>query len=171
MSRRRRYPCERRAPFPSTTKMVPPHQRGSTRQVLFSSEPTGKLVSAAPAFPFPIATLAERVSDRERKGRGEQPAAQLVFALRQDMEAERGFCLTRSLKRSSTRDAILAHSVGGTFCSRDWAPAGNVRWEHMPTSNRLSVSSMYGHRIHHSTCKFFSPDGKNLQTLQVFVTL
>ena len=35
----------------------------------------GKLVSAAPAFPLPGATLAKRVSDRERKGRGEQPAA------------------------------------------------------------------------------------------------
>jgi len=35
----------------------------------------GKLVSAAPAFPLPSATLAKRVSDRERKGRGEQPAA------------------------------------------------------------------------------------------------
>lgn len=30
---------------------------------------------AAPAFPLPSATLAERVSDRERKGRGEQTAA------------------------------------------------------------------------------------------------
>lgn len=38
-------------------------------------QPTGKFVSAAPAFPLPSATLAERVSDRERKGRGEQPAA------------------------------------------------------------------------------------------------
>ena len=35
----------------------------------------GKLVSVAPAFPFPSATLAKRVSDREREGRGEQPAA------------------------------------------------------------------------------------------------
>lgn len=35
----------------------------------------GKLVPAAPAFPLPSATLAERVSDRERKGRSEQPAA------------------------------------------------------------------------------------------------
>lgn len=35
----------------------------------------GKLVSAAPAFPLPSATLAKRVSDRERKGRGEQPTA------------------------------------------------------------------------------------------------
>lgn len=35
----------------------------------------GKLVSAVPAFPLPSATLAKRVSDRERKGRGEQPAA------------------------------------------------------------------------------------------------
>lgn len=35
----------------------------------------GKLVSAASAFPLPGATLAKRVSDRERKGRGEQPAA------------------------------------------------------------------------------------------------
>ncbi len=35
----------------------------------------GKLVSAASAFPLPSATLAKRVSDRERKGRGEQPAA------------------------------------------------------------------------------------------------
>ena len=50
-------------------------------------QPTGKLVSAAPAFPLSSATLAKRVSDRERKGRGEQPAAQPVFALRQDMEA------------------------------------------------------------------------------------
>ena len=32
-------------------------------------------VSAAPAFPLPSATLAKRVSDRERKGRGEQPTA------------------------------------------------------------------------------------------------
>lgn len=38
-------------------------------------QPTGKLVSAAPAFPLPSATLAKRVSDRERKGRGEQPEA------------------------------------------------------------------------------------------------
>ena len=38
-------------------------------------QPTGKFVSAAPAFPLPSATLAKRVSDRERKGRGEQPAA------------------------------------------------------------------------------------------------
>lgn len=38
-------------------------------------QPTDKLVSAAPAFPFPSATLAKRVSDRERKDRGEQPAA------------------------------------------------------------------------------------------------
>ncbi len=38
-------------------------------------QPTGKLMPAAPAFPFPSATLAKRVSDRERKGRGEQPAA------------------------------------------------------------------------------------------------
>ena len=30
-------------------------------------QPTGKLVSAAPAFPLPSATLAKRVSDRERK--------------------------------------------------------------------------------------------------------
>ena len=37
-------------------------------------QPTGKFVSAAPAFPLPSATLAKRVSDRERKGRGEQPA-------------------------------------------------------------------------------------------------
>lgn len=51
-------------------------------------QPTGKLVSAAPAFPLPNATLAERVSDREKKGRGEQPAVQSVFALRQDMETE-----------------------------------------------------------------------------------
>lgn len=29
----------------------------------------GKLVPAAPAFPLPSATLAKRVSDRERKGR------------------------------------------------------------------------------------------------------
>lgn len=50
---------------------------------------TGKLVSAAPAFPLPSATLAKHVSDRERKGRSEQPTAQSVFALRQDMEAER----------------------------------------------------------------------------------
>lgn len=35
----------------------------------------GKFVSVAPAFPLPSATLAKRVSDRERKGRGEQPAA------------------------------------------------------------------------------------------------
>ena len=34
-----------------------------------------KLVSAAPAFPLPSATLAKRVIDRERKGRGEQPEA------------------------------------------------------------------------------------------------
>ena len=34
-----------------------------------------QLVSAAPAFPLPSATLAKRVSDRERKGRGEQPEA------------------------------------------------------------------------------------------------
>lgn len=38
-------------------------------------QPTGKFVSAAPAFPLPSATLAKRVNDRERKGRGEQPAA------------------------------------------------------------------------------------------------
>ena len=38
-------------------------------------QPTGKLVSAAPAFPLPSATLAKRVSDRERKGRGEQLTA------------------------------------------------------------------------------------------------
>ena len=37
-------------------------------------QPTGKFVSAAPTFPLPSATLAKRVSDRERKGRGEQPA-------------------------------------------------------------------------------------------------
>lgn len=35
----------------------------------------GKFVPAAPAFPLPSATLAKRVSDRERKGRGEQTAA------------------------------------------------------------------------------------------------
>ena len=35
----------------------------------------GKLVSVAPASPFPSATLAKRVSDREREGRGKQPAA------------------------------------------------------------------------------------------------
>lgn len=52
-------------------------------------QPTGKFVSAAPAFPLPSATLAKRVSDRERKGRGEQPTIQSVFALRQDMETER----------------------------------------------------------------------------------
>ena len=33
----------------------------------------GKLVPAAPAFPLPSATLAERVSDRERKGRASSP--------------------------------------------------------------------------------------------------
>ena len=55
--------------------MVLPQQGGSTNQVLFSSEPTGKLVSAAPAFPLPSATLAKRVSDGERKGRGEQLTA------------------------------------------------------------------------------------------------
>ena len=33
-------------------------------------QPTGKFVSTAPAFPLPSATLADRVSDRERKGRG-----------------------------------------------------------------------------------------------------
>lgn len=38
-------------------------------------QPTGKLVSAAPAFPLPSATLAKRVSGRERKSRGEQPEA------------------------------------------------------------------------------------------------
>ena len=38
-------------------------------------QPTGKFVSAAPAFPLPSATLAKRVSDRERKGRGEQLTA------------------------------------------------------------------------------------------------
>ena len=38
-------------------------------------QPTGKLVSVAPVFPLSSATLAKRVSDRERKGRGEQPAA------------------------------------------------------------------------------------------------
>ncbi len=59
-------------------------------------QPTGKLVSAAPAFPLPSATLAKRVSDRERKGRGEQPAAQPVFALRQDMETERGDILGKA---------------------------------------------------------------------------
>ena len=69
-------------------KKVPPHQRGGTNKVLFSSEPTGKLVSAAPAFPLPSATLAKRVSDRERKGRGGQPTEQSVFALWQDTGAE-----------------------------------------------------------------------------------
>ena len=59
-------------------------------------QPTDKLVSAAPAFPLPSATLAKRVSDRERKGRGEQPAAQPVFALRQDMETERGDILGKA---------------------------------------------------------------------------
>lgn len=49
----------------------------------------GKLVSVASASPLPSATLAERVSDRERKGRSEQPTVQSVFALRQDMETER----------------------------------------------------------------------------------
>ena len=56
----------------------------------------GKLVPAAPAFPFPSATLAKRVSDRERKGRGEQPAAQPVFALRQNMEAQSGDILGKA---------------------------------------------------------------------------
>lgn len=59
-------------------------------------QPTGKFVSAAPAFPLPSATLAKRVSDRERKGRGEQPSAQPVFVLRQDMEAQSGDILGKS---------------------------------------------------------------------------
>lgn len=59
-------------------------------------QPTGKFVSAAPDFPLPSATLAKRVSDRERKGRGEQPAAQPVFALRQDMEAQSGDILGKA---------------------------------------------------------------------------
>ena len=79
MSRRRRYPCERGTdPFTSPPparvgKKAPPHQRGSASQVLFSSEPTGKFVSAAPAFPLPSATLAKRVSDRERKAGANNP--------------------------------------------------------------------------------------------------
>lgn len=56
----------------------------------------GKLVSAAPAFPLPGATLAKRVSDREREGRGEQPMAQPVFALRQNMEAQSGDILGKA---------------------------------------------------------------------------
>ena len=35
----------------------------------------GRFVSAAPAFPLPSATLAKRVSDREREGRSEQSTA------------------------------------------------------------------------------------------------
>ena len=58
--------------------------------------PIGKLVSAAPAFPLPSATLAKHVSDRERKGRGEQPEAKSVFALRQDMKTERGDILGKA---------------------------------------------------------------------------
>ena len=36
-------------------------------------QPTGKLVSAAPAFPLPSATLAKRVSDRGRKAGASSP--------------------------------------------------------------------------------------------------
>lgn len=36
-------------------------------------QPTGKFVSAAPAFPLPSATLAKRVSDRERKAGANNP--------------------------------------------------------------------------------------------------
>lgn len=56
----------------------------------------GKLVSAAPAFPLPSAILAKRVSDRERKGRGEQPTVQSAFALRQDMETQSGDILGKT---------------------------------------------------------------------------
>ncbi len=46
-----------------------------SRHSLCATGTTGKLVSAAPAFPLPSATPAKRVSGRERKSRGEQPAA------------------------------------------------------------------------------------------------
>ncbi len=45
---------------------------------------------------MPSATLAKRVSDRERKGRGEQPAAQSVFAFGQILEAQSGDILGKA---------------------------------------------------------------------------
>lgn len=116
-------------PFPGDNKKAPPHQRDSTRQVLFSSEPIGKFVSAAPAFPLPSATLAKRVSDRERKDRGEQPTVQSVVALRQDMEAERGDILgkaTDGVERDLVRVAadVLALGQDAVRHRDDLATAG-----------------------------------------------
>ena len=90
-------------------------------------QPTGKLVSATPAFPLPSATLAKRVSDRERKDRGEQPAAQPVFALRQNMEAQSGDILGKTahgieqdLVRVTADVLTLARMLFGTVII--WQP-------------------------------------------------
>ncbi len=89
----------------------------------------GKLVSAAPAFPLPSATLAERMSDRERKGRGEQPTIQSVFALRQDMEAQSGDILGKAahgVERDLVRVAtdVLALGQDAVGYRDDLATAG-----------------------------------------------
>lgn len=89
----------------------------------------GKLVPAAPAFPLPSAILAERVSDRERKGRGEQPTVQSVFALRQDMETERRDILGKAadgVERDLVRVAtdILALGQDAVGHRDDLATAG-----------------------------------------------
>lgn len=86
-------------------------------------------MSAAPAFPLPSATLAKRVSDRERKGRGEQSAAQPVFALRQDMETERRDILGKAahgIERNLVRVAagVLALGQNAVGHCDDLAAAG-----------------------------------------------